>query len=57
MFRSKVKMENGYASLSTQDATSLVLEKGVDTEAIILEPYFKADGKEINLTPIELDLN
>ena len=57
LFRSKVKTENGYASLSTQDATSLVLEKGVDTEAIILEPYFKADGKEINLTPIELDLN
>lgn len=57
LFRSKVKTENGYASLSTQDATSLVLEKGVDTETIILEPYFKADGKEIKLTPIELDLN
>jgi len=57
LFRSKVKTESGYASLSSQDATSLVLEKGVETETIILEPYFKADGEEINLTPIELDLN
>lgn len=55
-FRTKVKNEDGYASLSSQDDTSLVLEKGVDTQLIILEPYFKVDGKEINLSPVELEL-
>lgn len=57
LFRSKVKTENDYASISRTDTTLLVLKKGVETETIILEPYFKVNNKEINLTPIELNLN
>lgn len=56
-FRSKVKTEDDYASISSKSATSLVLEKGIDTENIVLEPYFKTGDQEIHLTPIELDLN
>ena len=56
LFRSKVKSKNGYASLRSESGNSIVLEKGIDTEKIILEPYFKIDKKEINLTPIEIDL-
>lgn len=56
LFRTKVITQNGYASLSSQDNHSIVLEKGIDTEKIILEPYFKIDTEEINLTPIEIDL-
>ncbi len=56
LFRSKVKTKNGYASLTSEGNRSIVIEKGIDTEKIILEPYFKIGKKEINLTPIEIDL-
>lgn len=56
LFRSKVKSKNGYASLRSESGNSIVLEKAIDTEKIILEPYFKINKKEINLTPIEIDL-
>lgn len=56
LFRTKGKTQNGYTSLVSEDNNSIVLEKDVDTEKIILEPYFKIDKKEINLTPIEIDL-
>lgn len=56
LFRTKVKTQNGYASLRSEDDNSIVLEKGIDTEKITLEPYFKIDKKEINLTPIEIYL-
>lgn len=56
LFRTKVKTQNGYASLVSEDNNSIVLEKDVDTEKIILEPYFKIGKKEINLTPIEIEL-
>ena len=56
LFRSKVKSKNGYASLRSESGNSIILEKAIDTEKIILEPYFKINKKEINLTPIEIDL-
>lgn len=56
LFRTKVKARNGYASLKSEDKNSIVLEKGIDTEMIILEPYFKIGKKEIVLTPIEIHL-
>ncbi len=56
LFRTKVKTKNGYASLTSEGDHSIVIEKGIDTEKIILEPYFKIDKKEINLTPVEIDL-
>lgn len=56
-FRSKVKTEDDYASISSEGATSLVLEKGIDTESIVLEPYFQIGDQEIHLAPVELDLN
>lgn len=56
LFRTKVKTKNGYASLISESNNSIILEKGMDTEKIIIEPYFKIDKKEISLTPIEIDL-
>lgn len=56
LFRSKIKTKNGYASLTSHGENSVVFEKGIDTETIIIEPYFKIDQKEIDLTPIEIQL-
>lgn len=56
LFRTKVKTQNGYASLKSQDDHSIVLDKDIDTEKIILQPYFKVDKKEIDLTPIVIYL-
>ena len=57
LFRGKIKTKNGYAHIINLDNNSLVLEKGIDTEKIILEPYFKINNKEINLTPVEIDIH
>ncbi|WP_332646606.1 DUF4179 domain-containing protein [Lysinibacillus sp. 54212] len=56
LFRTKVKTKNGYAYLKSQSDNSIILEKGIDTETIILEPYFKIGKKEIDLTPIEFQV-
>ncbi|WP_431028370.1 DUF4179 domain-containing protein [Lysinibacillus sp. LZ02] len=56
LFRGKVKTKNGYASLRREHNNSIILEKGIDTETVILEPYFKIGKKEIDLTPIEIQL-
>lgn len=56
LFRSKVKAKNGFADLKSHGENSVVFEKGIDTETIIIEPYFKIDQKEIDLTPIEIQL-
>lgn len=55
-FRTKVKTKNGYAYLKSQSDNSIALEKGIDTETIILEPYFKIGKKEIDLTPIKIQV-
>ena len=56
LFRTKVNTKNGSAYIISEDDNSIVLEKDIDTEKIILEPYFKIGKEEIDLTPIEIHL-
>lgn len=56
LFRTKIKSTNGYAAIVSENNHSLTIEKDIDTEKIILEPYFKINEKEIDLTSIEINL-